>query len=366
MRALIAILLGVVLAGCRVPAASRPGDAGGRVPSGLSVVPLDSGVYAFIRTEPLGRAVNANSLVIVSDRDVVIVDAQFTREATLEHIAALRSITRKPVSYVVNTHWHDDHVAGNQVYRDTFPDVQFIAHAQTRTDLIERGRPNRTGTLTGAPPIADRWERLLAMGLGIDSTPVTAAERASATSAIRIIRQYLREYEGYREELPNVLVHNGLTLYRSGRRIDIRWLGRGNTAGDLVVHLPAEAIIAAGDLVVHPIPFAFLSYPTEWIAALDSIVALRPRMLVPGHGPVMRDLSYVGTVREMLATARDSTRAAADRELTLENARRVVMLDRLRVQFTADDRWMNAMFRDFFLNPAVGRFYQEAKSGRLK
>jgi glyoxylase-like metal-dependent hydrolase (beta-lactamase superfamily II) len=57
---------------------------------------------------------------IVNDDHVVVVDAQFTRAATLETLAALRRITRKPVRFVINTHWHDDHVAGNQVYQDSF------------------------------------------------------------------------------------------------------------------------------------------------------------------------------------------------------------------------------------------------------
>jgi len=79
------------------------------------VTALAPGVYAAIRQEPLGLAINANSLFIVNEDGVVVVDAQFTRRATLENIAALRQVTDKPVRYVVHTHWHDDHVAGSVV-----------------------------------------------------------------------------------------------------------------------------------------------------------------------------------------------------------------------------------------------------------
>jgi len=58
------------------------------------VVKLATNVFAVIRREPLGLAVNSNSLLIIGDSDVVVVDAQFTRLATLETIAAIRHLTR--------------------------------------------------------------------------------------------------------------------------------------------------------------------------------------------------------------------------------------------------------------------------------
>jgi cyclase len=330
------------------------------------VTPLGSNVYAAIRSEPLGLAVNANSLFVVNDDHVVVVDAQFTRQATQENLAALRRITNKPVRYVINTHWHDDHVAGNQVYRDTFPQVRFIAHRDTRADLIERGRTNRKGQVEYAPPALDRFERLLGMGLGGDSTPSTEAERASISSAVRIMRQYVAENAGYREELPDSLFDRRLTLTSGGRAVEVRWFGRGNTRGDAVTYLPNEGIVSTGDLVVAPIPFGFGSYPTEWIAVLDSIKALRPRVIVPGHGPVMRDLTYVSTVQRMLVTAREQTLAAVAKGLSADSALAVVRLDSLRNDVAGDEKQMKVMFASFFRRPVVTRAYEEAKGGTLR
>src|SRR5215203_1025596 len=139
----------------------------------LDIVQVDSGVFAAIRKEPLSLAVNSNSLIIVRDTDVVVVDAQFTRHATRETIAAIRRITSKPVSHVINTHWHDDHVAGNQVYQDSFPSVRFLMQENTAADLATLGVTNRKNQLEGAPSAADRFERLLKLDLGIDSTKAT-------------------------------------------------------------------------------------------------------------------------------------------------------------------------------------------------
>jgi hypothetical protein len=65
-------------------------------PVNPKVVKLATNVFAVIRREPLGLAVNSNSLLIIGDSDVVVVDAQFTRLATLETIAAIRRLTPKP------------------------------------------------------------------------------------------------------------------------------------------------------------------------------------------------------------------------------------------------------------------------------
>jgi glyoxylase-like metal-dependent hydrolase (beta-lactamase superfamily II) len=111
------------------------------------------------------------------------------------------------------------------------------------------------------------------------------------------------------------------------------------------------------------VPFAFGSYPATWPAALDSIIALRPRVLVPGHGPVMRDLTYVRTVRDMLIAARDQAGAAAARGDSLGQALQAVTLDDYRRRLAGDEKWMNWMFQNFFLRPTVTRAFEAARAG---
>ena len=316
------------------------------------LVALDTGVFAAIRKEPLSLAVNSNSLIIVRDTDVVVVDAQFTRAATRETIAAIRGITGKPVGYVINTHWHDDHVAGNQVYRDSFPSVRFVMQENTAADLVTLGAENRKNQVAGAPQVADEYERLLARGLGIDSTPASPLERASVASAIRIVRQYLEEHPGFRSVSATDTVGRRMTL--GGQpRIDLLWFGNGNTRGDLVVHLPDRGVVATGDLVVAPVPLAFGSHPASWTGVLDSVIALQPRVVVPGHGPVMRDLGYVRSVRDWLARIERETSAAVGRGDSLGAALDKVTLDDVRHSTAGDEKWMNFLFRRFFVAPAV-------------
>ena len=109
----------------------------------FDVVKLAEGVYAAVRRDEPGYAVESNSLFIIGDDGVIVVDSQSNLAATRETLAALRRLTDKPVRYVVNTHWHDDHVVGNQVYAEAFPGVAFVAHAATRAYLPVKGAAAR-------------------------------------------------------------------------------------------------------------------------------------------------------------------------------------------------------------------------------
>jgi glyoxylase-like metal-dependent hydrolase (beta-lactamase superfamily II) len=341
----------ILALGCRGPEANDVTER--TVSPNLEIVQLDSGVFATIRKEPLSLAVNSNSLIIVRDTDVVVVDAQFTRAATRETIAAIRSLTGKPVGYVINTHWHDDHVAGNQVYQDSFPAVRFVMQENTATDLATLGVTNRKNQLEAAPSAVDRFERLLAMNLGIDSTKVTPMERYAVESAIRIVRQYVAEARAFRPVTSTDTVRRRMTLGGGSERIDLLWFGRGNTRGDLVVHLPSQGIVAAGDLVVSPVPFAFNSHPASWVRVLDSLVALKPRIVVPGHGPVMRDLQYVRSVRDWLDRITREVSSAAARKDSLGAVQKTVTLDDVRRSVTGNGKWMNFLWRHFFVGPAA-------------
>jgi glyoxylase-like metal-dependent hydrolase (beta-lactamase superfamily II) len=341
-------------------AAWVPAASASPAPPDVDVEQLAPGVYAVIRREPLGMANHANSLLIVNDSGVVVVDAQFTRAATLEVLAALRRITPKPVCYVVNTHWHDDHVFGNQVYRDSFPNVQFIAQEHTREDLATLGRTNRNGQVQGGPGALTLFQDLLDHGLALDSSRASHSDSAAMQSTLTIARQYLAEMPQFRETLPTLTFGDRLTLYAGNRRIELLWFGSGNTRGDAVVWLPEQRIVATGDLLTAPIPFAFGSHLGDWQHALDAIAALRPVALVPGHGPVMRDTGYLERFQRLLRAVTAETRSAVAQGASLEQVRQRVTLEDFRREFTSGDQWLDWAFTRFFVGPAVAGAFAEA------
>ena len=79
------------------------------------------GVFVAIRPEPPGVFVDANSVFLVGPDDVIVIDTNATPSSARASLTALKKISTRPVRAVINTHWHQDHINGNQVYREAFP-----------------------------------------------------------------------------------------------------------------------------------------------------------------------------------------------------------------------------------------------------
>lgn len=324
--------------------------------SGFDLVPVSDGIYAAIRKEVLAQDIDGNSLIIINDRDVVVVDANDSGDSARATIAAIRRLTDKPVRYVVNTHWHNDHIAGNKAYEEAFPGVDFIAHPQTRTDFAES---NEKYYREGPALIAQRKAQL-AKGVNRDGKPLSEDERKRLATIIPQMEEGLKGVAPGSYTLPTVLVDDELILHRGERRIEIRHLGRGNTRGDLVVYLPKEKILATGDLVVNPVPFSFGSYLGDWIQTLDRVAAFDAVKIVPGHGPVQNDKTYIAAVRELIQAMLTQIKAAVARGQNLEQARAQVDLADFRRRFAGDDPIRQRAFDLYFVAQASKRAYHEA------
>ena len=98
-----------------------------------------------------------------------------------------------------------------------------------------------------------------------------------------------------------------------GRVAEVRFLGRGNTAGDTVVWLPKERVLAAGDLVVHPVPYLGGGFPADFVRTLGRVVELDPLLIVPGHGELLRGTAYPRMLAEFIAAVNAQVSAAVYR-----------------------------------------------------
>jgi cyclase len=337
-----------------------------QVAANFEVQKLAEGVYAVIRREPPGFMVDANNVFIINDDDVIVVDANGAPAITREVLSALRKLTSKPVRYVINTHYHDDHIRGNQVYREAFPNVEFIAHAYSRDYLPNQGASNRKAFLEGAPKFAAQIKEHLEKNESLFGGAMSDEERQSSQSDIRLVELVLSEGSVAQTILPTITVEDRLTLYRGSRRIDILHLGSGHTAADLVVHLPKEGIVITGDLVVWPVPLVGnpQSHIAEWAATLDKLRALNPAVIVPGHGQVLRDDSYLKTLSEMFASIKQQVEASVAKGETLEQAQKSVNLTEFRNRLAGDSKVRRALFANYVAYPAIAAAYGEASAKR--
>ncbi len=337
-------------------AATLAGHAGARVEK------LAEGVYASIRTEPPGLFFDSNVLFIVNDADVVVVDANFSLASARANLEELRRITAKPVRYVVNTHWHDDHITGNRVWRDAFSGVEFVGHVTSAADMAGVGEANRQGMRANAGGFAAALRKRIADGQSLSKAAITDEERTSYASDAVLIEGHLADVANVEIIPPTIAVEGRLVLQRGERAIEILHLGAGHTRADLVVWLPKEGIVASGDLVVWPVPLVgSTSFPSAFAATLEKLVALQPKLLVPGHGPVMRDDAYAKQVAGMLRAIAGQTAAAVARGETLEQARKSVDLEAHRRAFAGDSAARRFIFDGYVSAPGVAAAYEEAK-----
>ena len=362
---LAAIVLATLAASSPFAAASSPppSSSAGSSKSGFDVQELAPGVYAEIRREPPGMAVECNVVFIVNDEDVFVVDTNITPGSASESIAALRRITSKPVRYVINTHWHDDHVIGNATWRAAYPAATFLAHESLREYLPDKGVTARQQMATQAPRFGELLRKLLAEKKSLSGAPLTEEERESYESDLRIIDRYVAENGPRAAEsvLPTETFTDRVTFHRGARTIDVRHLGRGHTKADLVVWLPNEKIAVVGDLVGYPVPLvgSDQSWVADWTATLGRLRELGAKAYVPGHGPVLRDDSQVALMQELFAHVQKETAAAVARGETLEQARKSVDLSEFRKRFAGDSAVRKVEFDNYVAAPSIAAAYRE-------
>lgn len=317
---------------------------------------LAEDVYLVRRPDVLREPVEPNAVFIVNDNDVVVFEAGGAPLVAERTIALIRSITDKPVSHLVNSHWHGDHNLGNQVYRAEFPDLRIVAHPQTHV------------AMTGEPmAYVKRYVPMLTDLIGEWRLEQEKGElspsRVGFLPSLELMRDELKRTV---IEPPDLLVSDSLVLERGDREIHILHPGRGNTPGDLVLWLPDEKILASGDLVVEPIPYGFGSFPRDWIATLDRLAAFDFAILVPGHGALQRDTAYVERLQALLTEVRRQVGESVRQGLDLEATREALDISAFEREFAGSDEDARRKFENWWRQPIARSAWLEARGEPIR
>lgn len=348
----------LALAAALLHAAPAPGE----LPAArmYQTVQVAEGVYAFISPESNSGVVTGNSLVVIGEDAVLVVDTGQFPTLARRMAAEIRRKTDRPVRYIVHTHWHPDHVLGDDEFRKAYPGVVIVSTGFTRRKISEEPPKWMAVIAEKGPEFLQGTEAALARGTRRDGTPLTEADRKAFEAQARDLPLLMSEYAQAKLVVPDLTFEDRLTLSLGKREVRVLFLGRGNTAGDAVVVVPDSRVVATGDLVVAPVPYAFGSYPGDWIETLGKLTALDAAIIVPGHGPVMRDWVYARQIPPLLESLRAQVAAAARQGKSLEEARGQLDLEKFRKQFAGGNLEREAAFDSFFVGPAVDRAFQEA------
>src|SRR5262245_989405 len=241
------------------------------------------GVYHAIGTGTL--TVVGNSSFIVNDDDVIVVDDHVSPAAAWVLLEEIKKITNKPVRTVINTHFHYDHAHGNQIFDK---DVAIIGHEFTREMLLggKNQMPLYRNYLMGLPGQIENLKQQVAK----ESDP---ARKATLQTQLQSAENNAVSQAELRPTPPNVTLRTNMTLYRGNREIQVRFLGRAHTAGDVVVFLPRERIVITGDMLTSALSNMSDSFPTEWVTTLDELKKLDFVTVLPGHGDAFTDRAKI-------------------------------------------------------------------------
>jgi len=255
----------------------------------------------------------------VGDDGIVIVDDQYAPLADKIQ-AALKGITDKPVRFVINTHYHEDHTGSNEYFQKTAP---IIAHDNVRKRLEEGGVAGNGASVK------------------FDAKPQPKGA------------------------LPIITFDHDVTVHLNGEDIRALHFPAGHTDGDSIIYFPKSNVVHMGDdFVSYGFPFIDVSSGGSIDGMIDGVekaIAQLPAdvKVIPGHGPVS-SLDDVRTYIKMLKDTRETVRAALKQKKTLDQMKKDKILDpwkKYSGDFISEDAYLETLYNSL-TGSKEGKFIQ--------
>src|SRR3989442_2686907 len=199
----------------------------------FEITKVADGVHAAVAAP--AYKVNCNTAIIENDDDVMIVDTHSKPSAARVIIERLREMTRKPVRYVVNTHFHWDHWHGNEVYPAAYPGAEIVTNQITREAMLMKGLKRIQDHVRQVPGEIAK--------LKADIQAANPTQRAKLEADLRLAESYLAEVRALKPALPTIAFEQTMNLYRRDPEIHLLHLVRAHTADDVFVYLPKENVV---------------------------------------------------------------------------------------------------------------------------
>jgi len=215
-----------------------------------------------------------NSGVIIGDDSVMIVEAQATPRLANKVIEKVRTVTDKPITHLVLTHYHAVRVLGASAFKA--PNV--IMSRKARSMVVERGQED--------------WDSEFA--------------------------RFPRLFQGHEEipglTWPTTTFSDTMTVYLGRRRVDLRFMGRAHTAGDVVAHVPDANVMFTGDIVEYRSAcYCGDGHFADWGDTLQAIRACDVDAIAPGRGDALVGKAQVNEALDLTGDFVASTYRAVAR-----------------------------------------------------
>jgi glyoxylase-like metal-dependent hydrolase (beta-lactamase superfamily II) len=282
---------------------------------------IENNVFACL--QPDGAWGLSNSGLVLGSADKLLVDTFFDLASTKEMLDGLRRLTKfDPVAtLVVNTHANGDHCYGNALLAGR----RIIASKGAEEEMRDMP-PKKLNALMGAARFVTKLGKgrtalrnaARSLGLGIVADFMDAAPYVA-----NIFGRF--DFANIPSVFPTETFTGSLNVELGDRTVRLMELGPAHTEGDVVAFLPDTKTLFAGDLLFmgcHPLAWA--GTPSTCIKALEQVLALDPRVVVPGHGP-LTDRAGIEDHLAYFRALQSETKPLFDAKLTAEAAARVLM-----------------------------------------
>lgn len=332
-----------------------PALAQGAEPNLIEVAP---GVYAALQ-DSRQRFNDSNSVVLISDDGVLVVDSQSNPEWVGGLIEDIHALTPQPVKILVHTHWHGDHTQNDGLYVDAFGDsIEIIGHETLGEDIRRRAIPQLQEEADALQARIIAAAERLGRGVARDGSALDAAGKADLAQQIEAARVVLAQRRHPRFMEPTRTFSKRMVLQQGKRRVVLMHF-KGHTRSDVVIYLPAEKVVITGDLV-DDLPYGGHGYPREWVASLAALEKLDFQILIPGHGAVHEGKEHVRLLRRYFESMVSQVSQAVEAGKSLEETHDAVDLNEFRAVLVGDDEVAARNF-DFFVPATIERAWLESR-----
>jgi cyclase len=304
----------------------------------FQIVKVADGVYAAIAKS--GGIASGNAGFVIGDDGVLIFDTFFTPAAVSELIAEIQSLTKLPIKYAVNSHYHLDHTGGNQVL--VARGVPIIAH-----DNVMIWQTTKNKRFLPAPAELEKRRADAAKQLA-ETPPDQKDKRAQLERQIR----RLEAMTTITLTNPTMTFSSGAIHLHLGKREVVLSTLPGHTGGDVIAYVPDANVVFTGDLGwSKTLPNLVDATVNDWIPTLERMLAQYPTAkFVPGHGNVA-ETADIKEFHDYLDDLRARVKQGIANGLTLDQAKE---------QLKLPDKYKTLAFQNF-ATPNVEDMYKELK-----
>jgi len=270
---------------------------------------LADGVYAAI-PKVRGHAICNAGIIDLGDKTLIF-DTFMSPIAAQDLPAAVKKMKLSPVAYVINSHHHNDHIRGNQVFGD---DVKIMSTSKTR-ELIEKREPAQI-----------EQEKQYVKEAYSQTKALMEAEKDAKKKESHLLwcgyyEALIESHPILKTRLPDATFEQECVIDGPKRKAQLLCYGGGHTESDAILILPDDDIAFMGDLVfIDMHPFMADGDPEHWKDYLKKVEDIEMAVVVPGHGPVGTKealstmLQYITMTETLAHKMTDEGKSESDRE----------------------------------------------------